>query len=220
LSEQLPIRALLDTNIRPATVTRRQMARTNEKRGKAWYSTDFLTTVKRQLRNKTQSESDAIYGALKEIAEMAKAGALHLFESDETFFEGLQVKLPELRGSEFDVFRDVKVRFVRGPLQRTYVISAEFSKEEMNERWLRTLESIEHPRFLVLKKQTGGNHLADLYHLWTAEDNALDCFITLDDKFVNAVTFPQRLKTTVKICNPMRFLQWVKEPASPRAPAS
>jgi hypothetical protein len=172
------------------------------------------TPVRRRLRGKTQDESDAIYRALNRIADGARNGALSLYDSDETIFEGLYLQIPALRGGQFDAFRGVQRGIVQGPLRRTYVIEGSFSeeqarlsKEERNRDRQQFLQNIRHPRFLKMKKRTGGAHLADLYLVWTAEVNSLDYFITLDTTFLSAVTLPRPLDTAVKLCTPMQFVQ-------------
>lgn len=172
------------------------------------------TAVPRRLGGRTQDESDAIYRALEQIADMARDGALTPYDSDESIFESLYLRLPALRGSQFDLFRGVKRRVARGPSRRTYTIEGSFSKEQArfskgqhNRDRKQFLENIQHPRFLEMKKRTGGSHLADLYLVWTAEENSLDYFITLDTTFLRAVTLPKPLDTSVKLCTPMQFVQ-------------
>lgn len=207
--------ALLDTSIYPSTVTHDATAtRRVAQRGNRLVMWIEEAPVRRRLRGKTQEESDAIYRSLDQMAEMARDGALVPYDSDETIFESLYLHLPALRGSQFDVFRGVKRRIAQGPLRRTYMIEgcfseeqARFSKEQHNRDREQFLENINHPRFLKMKKRTGGSHLADLYLVWTAEENSLDYFITLDTTFLNAVTLPKPLDTAVKLCTPMQFVQ-------------
>jgi hypothetical protein len=158
------------------------------------------------LRNKSHGESQAIYDALEAIAEMSRAGAAILYRSDETTFEGMNLRHPTLRGTEFDVFSGVDCKFVRGPLRRDFTITSDSSREELKGEWYQFLGSIRDSRFLDLKRATSGNHTADLYHLWTAEHNELDYFITLDEKFVNAVTLPTPIQSSVIVCTPHNFL--------------
>jgi hypothetical protein len=213
----MPITALLDADLFPKTVTHNLEIVPQS----GWWANMRLTLRvwtlgRRKLRGKSHEESDAIYRDLEEIAGLTKNGCATVYDSDETFFESLYLKPPILRGTPFDVFRGVERKFVRGPMHRTYVIEGSFSKEhakflkrQRNEQWCQLLENIQHPRFLELKKRTGGHHLADLYHVWTAEENSLDCFITLDTTFLNAVTHPKPLDTPVRLFTPRQFLQWI-----------
>jgi hypothetical protein len=85
------------------------------------------------------------------------------------------------------------------------VIDWRYTPERARNAWHLFLSKIQHRRFLELMKATGGNHPADLYHLWEAEHNGLEYFITLDVKFVNAVSKPKPLRTPVKVCTPEQF---------------
>jgi hypothetical protein len=204
----MPVTALLDTDLAPKTVTHNlQIVPQTGWWANARVTLGVWTPVRRCLKGQSQEASDAVYSTLRQMAGMANDGEVTLCDSDETFFESLYVKLPELRGTQFDMLRGVKRKLVRGPLRRTYVIGAGYSRYETNDQWLQFLGAIRHPRFLELKKRTGDYHLADLYHVWTAEENSLDCFITLDTTFLRAVTLPKPLDTTVRLLTPMQFVQ-------------
>lgn len=51
--------------------------------------------------------------------------------------------------------------------------------------------------------------------MWEAEHNNLDAFVTLDEKFVRAVTIPNLIETPVKILTPRKFVEWISEGAPP-----
>jgi hypothetical protein len=142
---------------------------------------------------------------------MAMEGLVALYQSDETLAEFINLRPSGAGLSQFDVFRGVKIGHVRAPLTRGFVIDTSYSPNRARDDWHAFLEQIQHPRYLQLLKHTGGAHKADLYHLWEAEHNEADAFVTLDTKFVNAVTLPRPLRTTVKICTPFQFLEWVSQ---------
>jgi hypothetical protein len=203
-----PIKALLDTNIWLCTVTHNSvLVPTTVKWGNIIGTVDVAAAKIRTLAGKSQEESNSIYDALKSIAMMSKAGSVVLCRSNETTFEEMHLRRPSLKGSGYDVFRGVDCRFVHGPLRRDFTITSDSSKQELKGEWYQFLGSIRDPRFLELKKATGGNHTADLYHLWTAEHSGLDFYITLDQKFVNAANLPKPIKTPVKVCTPAQFLK-------------
>jgi len=168
---------------------------------------NVATPVPRNLRNQTKEQSEATYEALKLIGGMAKKGRVLLYESDEVLLERLNFRPATLSGTEFDTFQGVPHQRARAPLTRTFVIDWRYTPEAARASWHEFLSRIKHPRFLKLLKATGGSHAADLYHLWEAEHNGLEYFITLDRKFVNAVTRPKPLDTPVKICTPEQFVQ-------------
>jgi len=91
------------------------------------------------------------------------------------------------------------------------VIDANYTPDKARADLHGFLEQIRHPRYLKLLKRTGGAHKADLYHVWEAEHKELDAFVTLDVTFINAVTIPKPIETTVKICTPSQFVEWVSQ---------
>jgi len=164
----------------------------------------------RILRGKTLEQSNSIHGSLTEIAKMAKDGLVVLYESDETLTEFLNFRPPGFSLGEFDAFRGVTINHVRAPLARGFRIDADYTRKRARDAWHAFLDQIHHPHYLKLLKHTGGAHKADLYHLWEAEHNELDAFVTLDEKFVNATRNPRPIETSVKICTPSEFVQWFR----------
>jgi hypothetical protein len=110
------VTALLDTDLTPKTVTHNlQIVPQTGWWANAWAALGVSTPVRRCLKGESQEASDAIYSTLRQMAGMANDGEVTLCDSDETFFESLYVKLPELRGTQFDMLRGVKRKLVRGP---------------------------------------------------------------------------------------------------------
>lgn len=132
-----------------------------------------------------------------------------LYESDEILAELLNFRPAGFGLGKFDVFSGVKIKHVRAPIPMGFVIDASYTPNRAREAWHTFLAQIRHPRFLKLLKRTGGDYAGDLYHVWAAEHNGIDAFVTLDGKFVKAVTKPKPLETTVKICTPAEFILWV-----------
>ncbi|MHB8502621.1 MAG: hypothetical protein ACYDHE_16985 [Candidatus Acidiferrales bacterium] len=178
---------------------------------------DVVVPVPRLLRNKAQDESNAIYESLKQIAEMSNNDRLIPYQNDEIRIGRLHRRHPGLRGTEFGVFSGITCEHAQAPIVRGFTITPAYSRQRATEDGNNFLANIHHPRFLELKKATGGNHCADLYHLWEAEHNALDCFITLDVRFINAVTNPKPLKTSVKVGTPIQFVKWISKQQSVRS---
>jgi predicted nucleic acid-binding protein len=152
-------------------------------------------------------QSNAIYGSLKTMAEMAKAGLVTLYESDETLAEFLNFRPAGFGLGTFDQLGGIKLKHARAPIARGFTI-ASYSPNRARKAWHIFLPQIKHPRFIELLKRTGGDHAADLYHVWEAEHNGIDAFVTLDVKFINAVTKPKPLRTPVRICTPSEFVSW------------
>jgi hypothetical protein len=164
----------------------------------------------RRIRN-TVKESNSVFESLKKIAMMAEGGLVTLYESDETLAEFINFHPPGFGLGEFDVFRDVQIKHARAPLARGFKIDAGYSPNVARDQFRAFLDKIQHPRYLKLLRRTGGTHKADLYHLWEAEHNRLDAFVTLDVTFINAVTIPRPIEPPVRICTPSQFVQWVSQ---------
>lgn len=162
------------------------------------------------IRN-TMEESDTVYQALQRIATVAKQGLVALYESDETLAEFINFHPRGFGLGQFDVFREVEIKHVRAPIARGFRIDGDYSPDRARANWHAFLDQIQHPRYLPLLKRTGGAHKADLYHVWEAEHNELDAFVTLDTTFIKAVSIPKPIETTVKICTPAQFVSWVSQ---------
>ena len=67
-------------------------------------------------------------------------------------------------------------------------------------------ESIRYPRFLEILDRIGGNKHADAYHLWTAEHNRVDFFLTTDQKLINSVR-GSRVDINVEVVAPSELLK-------------
>ena len=204
------IGVLLDTNVRLSTYTHIwAYTRRSERRGNKFVTWIEETPAPRILRNMTLERSNSIYESLKRIAEMSKQGLVTLYESDETLAEFLNFRPAGFGLAKFDIFSGVTIRHARAPVARGFRIDASYTPNGARKAWHTFLEQISHPRFLKLLERTGGDHAADLYHVWEAEHNGIDAFVTLDRKFVNAVTKPKPLETPVKVCTPSQFTLWI-----------
>jgi predicted nucleic acid-binding protein len=204
------VRALLDTSVRLSTTTHELICAWNAQRTKSAF-TQWLSEAPtlRVFRNKTYGQSVAIYSSIRKLAELAKNGTVILYESDETLAEFLNFRPPTGFGVvEYDLLRDVKIQHVRAPIARGFVIDANYSPTQARQAFRDFLGQVTHPRFQQLLKFTAGSHAADIYHLWTAEHSGIEAFITIDIKFVNAVTKPKPIDSPVKVCTPAEFVQW------------
>ncbi|MFZ0771718.1 MAG: hypothetical protein WCA49_12080 [Candidatus Sulfotelmatobacter sp.] len=204
------ISALLDTNVRLSVHTHSwAYTRRSEHRGGRFVTWIDETPVPRILRGQTPEQCKAIYESLGVIAGMSRRGLVTLYESDETLAEFLNFRPAGFGLGEFDVFSGIKIGHARAPIARGFTIDASYTPNGARKAWHAFLAQIHHPRFLKFLKRTGGAHAADLYHVWEAEYNGIDAFVTLDVTFVNAVTKPKPLETLVKVCTPAEFISWM-----------
>lgn len=199
------IKALIDTNVWDCRTTHEWVHVEKKFR---WGDGSFTTVlVEPQVRliRPTLDESLRIYDALRSVGDLGRNGTLALYRSMEIAFEGMYRPIRGGMLDEHDVFCGVRATVVHGPVLRDFVFTGR--KNDANTEKLAFMEHISAPRFRDLRKNVAKRHLLDLYHLWTAEHHGLDCFITLDTKFVNAVTFPKPLKTSVRVCTPFQFVE-------------
>lgn len=208
------ISALLDTNVQLSRFTH-VWAYTR----RTEYSNNRVTTwieekpVLRLLRNMTPKQCIAIYESLNKIAALARAGDVELYDSDETLAEFLKFRPAGFGLRKFDVFDGVTIKHARAPIARVFKIDSTYTRKGARESWHAFLAQITNGRFLTLLKHTGGAHAADLYHVWEAEHNGLDAFITLDVRFVNAVMKPKPLNSPVRVVTPSKFVEWSRRAA-------
>lgn len=113
----------------------------------------------------------------------AKKGKLELFTSPEIRMERLRQKGRSEGYLGVNMLRDVPIKCVPSPIQRSILFGATVSTGVTKEEQMEFFRSVRHPRFLQIRKATGEAHIDDAYHLWTAEEAKLDAFLTMDKRF-------------------------------------
>lgn len=199
------IKALIDTNVWDCRATHEWVQVEKKFRWANGSVTTVLAEPQVRLIRPTLDETLNIYKALRRIGDFGRNGTLALYRSMEIVFEGMYLPTRSAILDEHDVFCGVHATNIHGPVRRDFVFTGR--KNDANKEKIAFFERITAPRFAELRKKIAKRHLRDLYHLWTAEHHGLDCFITLDKKFVNAVAFPKPLKTSVRVCLPCQFVE-------------
>jgi hypothetical protein len=143
------------------------------------------------------------------VARAAKDGHIECFRSKELMMEMHRQKGPQDGFFGIDLFRDVPIRYVETPIRRDLLISWRSDENigtTRNEQ-LEFFKNITAPRFIQIRNAVGDAHLADAYHLWTAEVTSLDGFLTLDKRFWNVcnrqrakINSPARAITPKEVC--------------------
>jgi hypothetical protein len=128
---------------------------------------------------------------LPSLAEAGKTGRVNYVIQVETLFESWGI--PKM-DSETGKFYDAPCEYVEAPIKYSRVlVGAGFDARDMQSRFLSSLKS---KRFLELQKITGAyqgpgklnrNQLLDAFHLWCAEHNSCDYFLTLDSKLIKVL---------------------------------
>lgn len=134
---------------------------------------------------------------LPHIAHLAEVGNIKCYTTIEIAFEGWGRPGVDGKGTEIDLFRNVRIEKIPPAVNRTMQWSR--SEGETKERKQAFLKSIREPRFLELVSVIGLTHAGDIFHLWSAEKAGLDCFLSADRKFINAVNNARKDRRKVKI---------------------
>jgi hypothetical protein len=118
---------------------------------------------------------------LATLCNSANQGKLEFFTSFELRMEGVRQKGRSEGCMGIDMLRDVPLKNVPSPLQRSILIGATGTTSigVTEEEQMTFFQSIQHPRFLQLRKAIGDAHIDDIFHLWTAEVASLDVFLTI-----------------------------------------
>jgi predicted nucleic acid-binding protein len=113
-------------------------------------------------------------------------------------------KIPWMMNPKYGKFYNAPLAKLKSP------ITADFATREFE----KLLQSIEHPRLNELKKITNasqGNHkiqqLYDAYHIWSAEYNNCDYFLTLDKKLHNSIRNRKKYPLKVEIVYPSDLIK-------------
>ncbi len=147
---------------------------------------------------------------LPRIAQLAEANLIECFTS-----EALRIEDRHLESgiaTETDLFRRLKVQQARVPLRRE--LAQCLVRGQTLEQFIETnkelLDYLYDSRFTELNRLTGGHHPADTFHLWTAEFNRLDCLLTTDKRFWNAINNSKTMKTAVRVVCPTELCQQLR----------
>jgi len=95
------------------------------------------------------------------------------------------------------------MKYAPCPVKRSVTFAASGSVGITEEEQMEFFRSIRHPRFQQIRIAIGDAHVDDAYHLWTAEEAALDAFLTMDRRFWNVAKHGFRaLDSTVLVMTP------------------
>lgn len=152
------------------------------------------------------------------VAELAGAGRLRLQTGVEAHEEFLGLR--EIDG--LGVFDGVQIEMIESPLGRSH--SRMMGGVGLDARRLQRefFESIHAPRYLEMRKALGAlntgakrsrNLLADIFHVWTADEAGADYLLTLDARLCRAVRGQPQLKLRVKVVQPSELITEVPPPS-------
>jgi hypothetical protein len=153
---------------------------------------------------------------LPAVAATGIGGQLRFVISAEARYE--QWGLPNL-DSETGMFYGASVSTVDAPIEYGRVMGGLGIDGPVEQT--RFLTSLSNPRFVELQKATGAfqgdkprnrNQLLDAFHLWCAEHNACDFFLTLDFKLIRVLARSKK-EVAVRVVTPSELLHAVESEA-------
>ena len=151
---------------------------------------------------------------LPHLAELGKLGVIEYVIGNETLWESWG--LPNM-DSKTGQFYGAQVKTVQAPFEYSRIVCG--GDATARERQHDFLCSIKHRRFLELQKMTGAyqgkqplnhNQLLDAFHLWCAEHNGCDFFLTLDFKAIKVLDLSPK-KSPAQAVRPSRLISLLEE---------
>jgi len=227
-----PRQVFLDRNILSLSIVIEPVVQTQTM---MWGDTESTLDVHGYRRKPLKGDwTDGEVTCLPTIAALATSGLLKLFVATEVSFEGFKANSVG-RGTKGDLFRNVDIGRCESPIDRSYFKSQtidqlcdsdeliEFCETLMTidaailknvpEFWGRFPEKVkenfsEIDRLkVVLNALPHKKHWPDAFHLWSAECFGADYFVTVDQKFINALTQTARIALPVSIVKPSELLE-------------
>jgi predicted nucleic acid-binding protein len=184
-----------------------------------------------------QAQSDAMIA----VAKWAREGRVHLFTYSEIEQETLRgTFFPSMTTN--DCLKDTNIDRVPAAIERSkfqQMSENEFCRKETRIQFLRWLLSLNEKdlaqrpramemftaferrnveslsRFREICKHVAENQLPDAFHLWTAEVNGFDYFITADRKFINVLTKSSRIALPTRPICPTDFVAELTQSTAP-----
>ena len=160
------------------------------------------------IKNNPDLKSEA--DLLPRAAELGKAGAVEYVMSMETVV-GESWNLPDM-DSKSGRFYGAPIAIVDVPFDGGRLVGGVGINRK--DEQLRFFTSIKDKRFLELQKMTGAyqgkrptnqNQLLDAFHLWCAELNGCEFFLTLDFTLIKVLKFAKK-KSVVRAVRPSELL--------------
>lgn len=171
--------------------------------------------------------------AMPTIARAARDGQLTLVDSMELSLEEIKGTYVGVSGIAGDLFRDVRWNHVPAAIERSKFQQMDmdsYTRKETVVAFCKSLLGLDYkavaarPRFLQrftdfeqenlrsldrfrqICAALSENHYPDALHLWTAEVNGLDYFLTADRAFTNVMTKTSRISLTARPIAPVDLL--------------
>ena len=150
---------------------------------------------------------------LPQLANIGKAGEVSYLTQTETLIESWGI--PNM-DSASGKFYGAPIEHVEAPVQYGRVVVG--GNQSAKEMQFNFLSGLNQKRFKELQKITGAyqgpgklnrNQLLDAFHIWCAEHNECDYFLTLDFKLIRVIANNILNKPSVKLVRPSELLNYL-----------
>lgn len=234
LKSETPIKVFLDRNVRArAIVMESAIQRRQIKWGPIEQEVEITGYRKKPERDSDARWIADEVACLPTVARLATDGTIGLFESREVRFEAMNAS-PGTRGTEGDIFASAPINRVADAVDRSYfgarnrlqvasrqdvIDFCRFLRgatpdlfEGTPELWNRMPKTMQDNlraigRFHeLIDALPAEQHWPDALHLWTAETHGAQYFLTLDKRFINALTKTARIHLPTKPALPSELL--------------
>jgi hypothetical protein len=213
------LKILVDRNVEREAITHRSYL---DERDLVWSNADGSSSVTLKSsvvnRERVAPRDDESFRKLQlpylaTVGTLARTKRIELFTSPELSMERMRQSGAKDGWAGFDLLSGIHLRFVDSPIDRTIVVRAHGNSSGVTaDEQVAFFKSITVPRFVEMRQIIGDAHIADTFHLWTAELAELDMFLTCERRFSNVVTQQYRkLKTTVKVVTPEQLCESMNE---------
>lgn len=235
MKNNYPLRVLLDTTVLRHTATMVSVLKEHTLRVGSTETTYNVLGMQRNTDHisrggwlKNQVE------ALPTIMKIARQGNILIFSYIELDFETMRGSF-DLRGGKGDILKDVKIEDIPSAVDRSkFQQTADFFEKENLIKFCKFLLEVDVKefekrrdwflsRFTEFERQNlvslsrfkdlcsalDETHYPDAFHLWTAEVNGLDFFLTADRKFINVMNTTSRTQLKAKPIAPADLLDYL-----------
>lgn len=173
-------------------------------------------TVNPNERIEPGSELRAEVQLLPKVAQLARDGVIVLAISSETTIE--LSGIPNLDSMTGELYNAPRI-LVQPPIRYGRVVFG--GTEDFTDLQLNFIEALKDKRLLELRRTCGAdqgakvnrNQLLDAFHLWCAEFNACEYFLSLDFKLARVIG-RAKTKPSCRIVRPSELLSLLDSPAA------
>lgn len=174
------------------------------------------------------------------IGKLGVLGEIELFKNIEIDFEGIKRPCSQRIGNAFEnvTINDLDVAIERSYFFQTLAISDHLSNDQVTkfcdfllkikpkkiEELIKVVDKLSASmkenflridRFKVICEGLSKKQYPDAFHLWSAEVNGMDIFLTTDKKFINAVTKSKKIDLPCYPMSPTELLNKLKKDVEP-----